>query len=885
MKKASLISDRRVSLAFTVAAVVISVTAIGVLAYGQMYNQRRAMATESNAYISAQIGSAMSLWLNEQVLLADLLASSPDLIAYCKSPLDPKKREAAKLFLERSHKVFPYFTLINVMYYLQDSESSLSLTINGKRRIIMDGHSLVDSIGDKSVGLGGFSFSYIKAIAEGSYAFISEAKPNAILGMPPIYMVTAPIRDEKGKLLAALGFGVKLEHFNRHFISSFQLGETGRVEIIDNRGLFMGSLDTSKILTEKAKAEGDAVRANLDANQSSSFSLDLPQGTFEYSASPIWVPHDMATTWWVLFKRNTSELHAELVGARTWLLFVCAVAAIFMITMAVRSNRSALREEQERTKREAADLQKVLVDSAPFAVILTGADWNILSVNLAAVNLFEYREEDLLGRSLDELIMPQDGLFSEFASRRPNGECTGCARSGKFLSFVYDACDIEAGQHLIFFRDETELETHRRKTMELSKNLAETLKESERLRIEAENANNAKSEFLANMSHEIRTPMNAVIGMAHLLLQQELPPKQRGYAEKIQIAGKSLMSVINSVLDFSKIESGKMTVESAPFDLSNVIERLRSVFQPSFNDKNVFFDIQCSPDVPRNLVGDSLRLEQIISNLVSNALKFTESGNVTVTIFPQSKTDTDVVLQFQVKDTGIGMTEAESKKIFKAFSQADSSSTRKYGGIGMGLAIAKLLVELMGGEISLGSLPGKGSTFIFTARFGLWTGTETTVAGQSYKPNVQDLSGKRVLLVEDNPINQDVASELLLGVGIIVIKAENGNIAVNVLSRPNHGFDLVLMDVQMPVMDGHEATRRIRMQEHNKDLPIIAMTAHAMSSERDRCAAAGMNDHLGKPIDVDTLYRTLEHWFSLTKKQHHIHDSLTDVEKPLDSEA
>ncbi len=538
---------------------------------------------------------------------------------------------------------------------------------------------------------------------------------------------------------------------------------------------------------------------------------------------------------------------------------------MFMVAMAYRGNRAAAREAREREKRRESELKKVFVDAAPYAVVLADADWRIMDVNPAAVTLFGYSEQELLELSLDELILPRHGMFSEFAAQQPSGECTGRSKDGNLLLFIYDFCKIKGGQYLVFFRDETELEAHRRKTVELSETLAQSLKESERLRIEAERANSAKSEFLANMSHEIRTPMNAIIGMTHLLLQQKLDDKQRGYAEKIQAAGKTLLGVINSVLDFSKIEAGKMTVESVPFDLSNVLERIRSIFQQSFAAKNLDFEVYCDPEVPRNVIGDPLRLEQVLTNLISNALKFTEKGGVTINVFLLSITDSELFLQFKVKDTGIGMAPEDSKKLFRAFSQADTSTTRRYGGTGLGLVISKLLVELMGGNIALESEPGRGTTFSFSARFGIWSGEgEGCMLLPGHKPNLDVLSGKRVLLVEDNPINQDVASELLLGVGIIVFKADNGKIALDILSNPHHGFDLVLMDVQMPVMDGHEATRRIREFAHNASLPIIAMTAHAMVSERERRIHSGMNDHSSKPIEVDMLYMTLERWFSRT---------------------
>lgn len=857
---------RNFVLLLTIVAIVTSVSIIGIWAYTQMYKQHKIMSAVANSYIGSQVSTAMSLWLDDQILLARVLANSSEIIAYCESPLDMSKRAEAQKYLERNNDFLPYFTLINVMYYLKEGEEQINLVIDGKKYEIKNGYSLVDSIQGKSIGLGGFSFSYIKAVAEGSKAFISEAKPNAIEGLPPIYMVAVPIFGGDKKLLGALGFGVKLNHFNRQFITNFNnnidLGETGRIEIIDSRGQFIGSPNVDKLLIDRTKDEGNVILSKLDREKGNMFSLNVRGNIYDYYAYPVIVSHDMATDWWAMSRRDSSGLHRELREARNWLFFICSVASLFIIIMAIRSRRAVVGEEQERARRKASELKKIYFDAAPYAVIVSDKDWNIVDVNPAAVNLFEYSDEDFLQQNLKELILPDSKLFTEVVGKQESGECTGKNKNGDLLKFVYDLCMLENGKYLVFFRDETELEIHRKITMELSDNLKEALKESERLRIEAEQANNAKSEFLANMSHEIRTPMNAIIGISHMLMLQKLSSKQRGYTEKIQNAGKYLLGLINSVLDFSKIEAGKMTVENISFELSNVFENIMTMFNQSFIEKNVHFDICCDSKVPHRLIGDQLRLEQVLSNLIGNALKFTEKGQVSVNVDMLSQTGNKVLLQFQIKDTGIGMSKEESLKLFKAFSQADTSTTRKYGGTGLGLVISKLLTELMGGELTFESDTNKGTTFLCTVSFSLCENEFKLTTLSQNDVDIKSLAGKNILLVEDNIINQFVATEILNDVGIIISIADNGKIALDILSNPDHGFNMVLMDIQMPVMDGHEATRYIREFPHNATLPIIAMTAHAMISERRRCINSGMNDHLTKPIEVEKIYATLEYWFN-----------------------
>ncbi|WP_051278835.1 PAS domain S-box protein [Chitinilyticum aquatile] len=376
----------------------------------------------------------------------------------------------------------------------------------------------------------------------------------------------------------------------------------------------------------------------------------------------------------------------------------------------------------------------------------------------------------------------------------------------------------------------------------------------------AEDATRAKSDFLANMSHEIRTPMNAIIGMSHLAQATELTPQQRDYMDKIQLSARHLLGIINDILDFSKIEAGKLDIEHLPFSLTSVLELVASQQGERAAAKGLMLSFDVDEAVPLRLLGDPVRLSQILLNYVSNAVKFTEKGEIRVLIRLLERRGDEIMLHFAVIDTGIGLTEAQCARLFESFAQADASITRKHGGTGLGLAIAKMLAGLMGGEVGVESSPGRGSTFWFTARLG-----GCVVEAAPVEPKEPDmpafgaaLAGRRVLLVEDNELNQQVASELLRAAGVQVEVAGNGALAVELVR--SRRYDLILMDMQMPVMDGLAATRMIRSEAASAQLPIIAMTANAMSQDRERCLAAGMNDHLAKPFEPEALHAMLAKW-------------------------
>ena len=575
----------------------------------------------------------------------------------------------------------------------------------------------------------------------------------------------------------------------------------------------------------------------------------------------------------------TLALGASLAALLAALFFMAKIRAFNLRLKKEISDRK--QAEQDLTASEAK--YRELIDNANALILRLALDGRVTYVNDHAEAFFGYPAADIVGRHVVGTIVPPresdtgrdlaaliDAILADPAAYEFNenenitregrrvivrwGNRSILDRDGKRIGVLCIGQDITASHAL-----DKERAAHRE---QLEEQVAVRTAELAQAKEVAETANQAKSAFLANMSHEIRTPMNAILGMAHLLRREGATPLQQDRLDKIDTSARHLLGIINDVLDISKIESGKFVLEEAPVNIRSLSDDVIAILSERAAAKGLVLRVESDP-LPTNLTGDATRLQQAMLNYASNAIKFTETGSVTLRALKQGETADAMLLRFEVRDTGIGISPETLPRLFSTFEQADNSTTRKYGGTGLGLSITRHLAEMMGGEAGAESSPGAGSTFWFTAWLKKRERREVDRAGQAPLADAQQLlrqrhSGARVLVVDDEEMNLEIARLHLEDAGLLVSTAADGEEALGMVRQA--GYAAILMDMQMPKLDGLDATRQIRELAQCRTTPVIAMTANVFAEDKARCLEAGMNDFLTKPIHPETLFATLLRW-------------------------
>jgi PAS domain S-box-containing protein len=736
-----------------------------------------------------------------------------------------------------------------------------------------------------------FSFrDWCTGVRSTGAAYVSEAYRTAIAGEPMVIAVVVPVRsrDEEHRVLGYLGAIYDLQAiqaFSAELAQAHHLALT----IVDNRGTVLadetGARHSDTLFTavdEPMVVAGLAGRTGVS---------ETAIGGNEVLAAYAPVSR---LGWVVIAQVPSAEALAGVSNLRSTVLRITAVLGLVLLAAAGFLVRILRRQRRaERTERLAESRMRKILDAATDGFVAVQGDGVVTAWNAAAARMFGWTSDEAIGRRLSELIVPVDqrasleaGLARFIATGEGRlvghrSEMEALHRSGRVFSVELAVSAVsEAGGWTFnaFVHDITE---RKRRDAELA--LA---------RDQALEGSRLKSEFLANMSHEIRTPMNGVIGMTSLLLETGLDGPQRDAAETVLRSGESLLVIINDILDFSKIEAGRLDLEMIGFGTRELLAEVTALLESRAVDKGLHLLTSVDPDVPEHVTGDPGRIRQIVTNLVSNAIKFAEHGEVAVRVSLDPPIDDStpasiVTLRVEVVDTGIGVATEHQQAIFQSFTQADSSTTRRYGGTGLGLAISQQLVELMGGTIGMHSTVGNGSTFWFTVPVEVAGRLTRSAAGSppadpdlrgTAEPDDAAVARPRVLVAEDNPINQRVVLGLLESLGYDVHLANDGREAVAAATTID--FDVILMDCQMPVTDGFQATALIRTAEGtDRHTPIVALTASAMLQDRQRCLEAGMDDHLAKPVRKAELASVLTRLLR-TPRPHLVHQP-TRVDGPL----